>query len=97
VTQEVKDMVISLTPELSKQLDAVMAAGHYSSAEEALQRAISLLEDEQKLEHLRAVIDRADSQVATGQVKVMTETFWKELKAGATERRARGETPRIDV
>lgn len=86
-------MTISLTPELDKQLEAVMAQGHYESPEEALHRAIDLLDRQTRHDRLRTIIGEADVAIARGEVDDLTPELLQRIDAEADEMFRNGVKP----
>jgi len=79
-------MDVSLTPELERFIEELVAGGRYRSASEAVRTAIRLLQDREaersaKLEALRQSIDAGVAELDRGDGASADEVFEEILKA----------------
>lgn len=54
-------MAVIVNPDLESRIEKLMRTGNYEDASDVLSQAIDLLADEQKVRHLRILLDEAKS------------------------------------
>ena len=90
-------MEIRLNPEQEALIHQAIETGRFSSAEDAVQEALSLWEDrERRRREILAAVDAAEASLARGEGRTITEQSMQELAGEVKERgRARlaGEEP----
>ena len=90
-------MEIRLNPEQEALIHQAIETGRFSSAEDAVQEALSLWEDrERRRREILAAVDAAETSLARGVGRTITEQSMQELAGEVKERgRARlaGEEP----
>ncbi|GIW05067.1 MAG: hypothetical protein KatS3mg059_1687 [Thermomicrobiales bacterium] len=86
-------MNVSLTPELEELIRRKVASGMYGSASEVVREALRLLEERDRLAHLRAAIAAADAEAARGEGVLFTPALFEEIRHEVEERLSRGEQP----
>jgi len=71
------DTMVALTIEerIQRQIDS----GRYADASEVLKQALALMEREENLKLLKALIAEAEESIARGEVYEMTDEFWDEV------------------
>jgi hypothetical protein len=69
-----------------------MHRGDYARVEDALQHAIDPLAEEQKLDHLRPILDKSIAEEANGEISTVNEQFWTDLSAEVDEMIPKEET-----
>jgi|GEM_PF-3510593 len=84
-------MTITLKPETQQLLDRLMAAGHFSSVEDAIHYALSAVGTSDKdldWDYINKALDEAEAQVARGEfIEISGEA---ELKAFFADVKRRG-------
>lgn len=90
-------MAVSLTPQLEAMIRQRVESGRYSDASEVVQEALRLLEEQEKLDHLRSLLEIGLEQSRRGEVVEFTPALMETLKQRAHERFLRGEEPDPDV
>ncbi|MGH2616561.1 MAG: type II toxin-antitoxin system ParD family antitoxin [Thermomicrobiales bacterium] len=87
-------MPIQLTPEAEAVIREKVTSGLYANPEEAIDAAVRLLEEHDRLlERLRAAIAAGEE----GEALPWTPALMEQLTREAEEMRRRGETPHPDV
>ena len=76
---------ITVEPTVEERIRRQIDSGRYADASEVVAQALDVLENEQKLRVLRALVAEAMEDVANGNVHEMTPTFWDEIWAEADE------------
>jgi len=74
-------MTITLPPELQAFVEAEIASGKYSTADDLLGKALQLLRDKGKREELLHEIDKGIADSETGRVKVFDDAAVELIKA----------------
>jgi len=72
-------------------------AGLYSDASEALREAVRLLDERDRLQHLRALLAVGLEQADRGELVELTPELLEEIDREVEERFQRGELPNPDV
>lgn len=90
-------MAITLSPETEAMVRQKVAAGRFASADEVIQAAVMLLDDHDRLEYLRRLVDEADQQVRDGKTMEWTPELRQRLRAEAEEMVRQGIPPDPDV
>ena len=78
-------MQVMLRPDQEAFVRRQMEAGDYRSAEEVVEEALRLLEDEAKLRFLRAEVAEADDAIARGEYVEWKPGFMERLQQKADE------------
>lgn len=90
-------MVVSLTPQVEAMILERVKSGNYNDASEVVKAALQLLEEREKLEHLRSLLAVGFEQSARGELIDFTPELLEELDREVEERFLRGEKPNPDV
>jgi antitoxin ParD1/3/4 len=88
---------MSLTPQLEAMIRQRVESGRYNDASEVVQEALRLLEEREKRDHLRALLEVGLEQSRRGDVVEFTPALMENIKRRAHERFLRGEEPDPDV
>ncbi len=83
-------MHVDLTPELEELMRRKVEGGQYRSAAEVLQEALRLLDERDRLAHLRSLLAAADAELARGEVVEWTPDFMEQLIQEAEEDERQG-------
>lgn len=78
-------MTVTLTPEMEAMIRERVASGRYADDAAVIDEALRLLEERDKLEHLRALVDAADAEMARGEGIEWTPDFFAQLKREAAD------------
>ena len=90
-------MKIELAPPLDALVRERVESGKYVDASAVIREALRLLEDKEKLDHLRASIAVAKAEVARGEVVDWSPSFLDELRREAAEASRNGIPVHDDV
>jgi putative addiction module CopG family antidote len=90
-------MNVELTPRVEGIVRDLLAAGHYHTASEVVEDAIMRLEDERTLVVLRASLDEAEEELATGTAALYTPELVAEMDRNARRMLREGQQPDPDV
>ena len=87
-------MSVTLPPEVEARILERVESGRYSDAGEVVAEALQRLEEHERLEHLRALLEvgRQDEELVTYTPELMDDIYSR-----AAERLRRGEEPSPDV
>jgi len=78
-------VTLTLPPELEAIVRARVESGRYADDIAVVDEALRLLEERDKLEHLRALLDEADAAIARGEVEDWTPGLFEQLKREADD------------
>jgi len=78
-------MQVIIKPNQEDFVRRQIAAGSFGNAEDVVEEALRLLEDEAKLRYLRAEVAAADEEIARGEFVEWTPDFWERLQEQADE------------
>jgi antitoxin ParD1/3/4 len=90
-------MNVTLTPELEAIVQQRVESGRYGSASEVVREALRLLDERDRLEHLRSLLAVGLEQARRGELVELTPELLDEIDRRAEERFRRGEEPDPDV
>ena len=90
-------MNVSLTPQLEATIHERVESGRYASASEVVREALRLLEERERLEHLRSLLQVGLEEAQRGELIEFTPELMEEIAQRARERVQRGEEPDPDV
>lgn len=90
-------MAVSLTPELEAIIQERVDSGRYGSASEVVQEALRLLEERDRVEHLRSLIAVGLEQAQRGELIEFTPELLESIDRRAEEWFRSGVEPDPDV
>ena len=90
-------MNVSLTPQLETMIRQRVESGRYNNASEVVREALRLLEEREKLEHVRSLLAVGLEQANRGELIEFTPELMEDISRRAHERFLRGEEPDPDV
>jgi antitoxin ParD1/3/4 len=90
-------MNVSLTPQLEAMIRERVDSGRYSNASEVVREALRLLEERERLDHLRSLLAVGLAEAERGELIEWTPELMDEIDRRAEERFLRGEEPDPDV
>jgi antitoxin ParD1/3/4 len=90
-------MNVSLTPQLEAMIRQRVESGRYNNAREVVRQALRLLEEHEKLEHLRSLLAVGLEDARRGDLVEFTPEYKENLSRRVEERFLRGEEPNPDV
>lgn len=90
-------MTITLEPEVEAMVRKKVQDGLYGDAQAVIRKALSLLDERDKLRQLRAKLQIAQDQLDRGEGRPFTPELFEELKQNALRKAAAGHTPNPDV
>ena len=90
-------MNVSLTPELEAMIRQQVDSGRYNSASEVVREALRLLDEHQRVQHLRSLLAVGLEQAQRGELVEFTPEWIEGLDRRVEERFLRGEEPNPDV
>lgn len=84
-------MTVTLTPELDLLIRRKIESGRFRDATDVVSEALRQMDEQDRLEQLRAMIDEADAEIARGEFVEWTPGFMARLirEAEADERHGR--------
>ena len=88
---------IQLSPQLTATVERMMDSGTYASVDDVLERALQLLDEQERWERLQASPIEAEEQTARGELIEWTPQLHKQLRAEAEELARQGASPDPDV
>lgn len=95
---EVPDpMGIQLTPHAAALIQEKVDSGRYASADEVVRAAIRLLDERDRLQHLRSLLAVGLEQADRGELLEFTPELLDDIDREVEERFRRGEQPSPDV
>ena len=83
-------MAVEITTRQLEKISEILRLDQTSDPEHVVDAALDLLLYEQKLKHLREIVEKADASLARGDGISQTPEFWAEVKQRAKERAGRG-------
>ena len=90
-------MNVSLTPELEAMIRQRVESGRYNNASEVVREALRLLEERDRVQHLRSLLVIGLEQERRGELVDFTPELLEDIDRRAEERFRRGEEPHPDV
>jgi antitoxin ParD1/3/4 len=90
-------MNVSLTPQIEAMIRQRVESGRYHNASEVVQEALRLLEEHEKLEHLRSLLAVGLEQARRGELIEYTPEYMADVHRRAKEAYHRGNQPKPDV
>jgi antitoxin ParD1/3/4 len=90
-------MNVSLTPELEAMIRQQVDSGRYNNASEVVREALRLLDEHQRVQHLRSLLAVGLEQAQRGELVEFTPELVEDISRRAKERFLRGEEPDPDV
>jgi antitoxin ParD1/3/4 len=90
-------MNVSLTPQLEEMIRQRVESGRYNNASEVVRDALRLLEEHERLQHLRSLLKVGLEQAHRGELIDFTPELVADIHRRAGERFRRGEEPKPDV
>jgi antitoxin ParD1/3/4 len=90
-------MSVTLKSELEAKIQERIASGRYSDASEVIAEALQRLEEHERLEHLRALLEVGRQDAIRGDLIDFTPEWIEDLHRRVEERFQRGEEPNPDV
>jgi antitoxin ParD1/3/4 len=90
-------MNVSLTPELEAMIRQQVDSGRYNNASEVVRAALRLLDEHQRVQHLRSLLAVGLEQAQRGELVEFTPELLEDIARRAKERFLRGEEPDPDV
>ena len=90
-------MNVSLTPELEAMIRQQVDSGRYNNASEVVREALRLLDEHQRVQHLRSLLAVGLEQAQRGELVEFTPELMADIHRRAEERFHRGEEPDPDV
>jgi antitoxin ParD1/3/4 len=90
-------MNIVLSPQSAELIQQMVASGRYQSAGEVLEDALLALDEQLRLERLRAAIAIGDEQIERGEYDLFTPQLAERLRQEAVALARRGQKPDPDV
>jgi len=88
---------VSLTPELEAMIRQQVDSGRYNNASEVVREALRLLDEHQRVQHLRSLLAVGLEQAQRGELVEFTPELVEDIARRAKERFLRGEEPDPDV
>ena len=90
-------MNVSLTPELEAMIRQQVESGRYNSASEVVREALRLLDEHQRVQHLRSLLAVGLEDERRGDLVEFTPEWIEGLDRRVEERFRRGDEPNPDV
>jgi antitoxin ParD1/3/4 len=90
-------MNVSLTPQLEAMIRQRVESGRYNNASEVVREALRLLEEHERLQHLRSLLAVGLEDERRGELVEFTPEWIEGLDRRVEERFRRGDEPNPDV
>ena len=90
-------MNVSLTPQLEAMIRQRVESGRYNNASEVVREALRLLEERERIDHLRSLVAVGLEQARRGELVEFTPEWIGNLHRRVEERFLRGDEPDPDV
>jgi antitoxin ParD1/3/4 len=90
-------MNVSLPPQVEAMIRERVHSGRYNNASEVVREALRLLEERERLDHLRSLVAVGLEQAQRGELIEWTPELMDEIDRRAEEPFLRGEEPDPDV
>lgn len=90
-------MNVSLTPQIEAMIQQRVESGRYRNASDVVREALLLLEEREKLEHLRSLLEVGLEQSRRGETVEFTPDYMADIHRRAKEAYLRGDKPKPDV
>lgn len=90
-------MNVSLTPQLEAMIRQRVESGSYNNASEVVREALRLLDERDRVQHLRSLLDVGLEDERRGDLVEYTPEWIEDLHRRVEERFQRGEEPDPDV
>lgn len=90
-------MSIALDAELEAMVRQKVDTGQYDNADAVIREALEALEERERLQRLRAILDRAEEQADHGEAVEFSDEFLDRLTREADELYRQGKQPHPDV
>jgi antitoxin ParD1/3/4 len=90
-------MSIQLSPQVEALIRAKVDSGQYASADEVVRAAIPLLDERDRLRHLRSLLAVGLEQADRGELIDLTPELLDDIDREVDERYRRGDQPSPDV
>ncbi|MBA3451377.1 MAG: type II toxin-antitoxin system ParD family antitoxin [Chloroflexia bacterium] len=90
-------MNVSLTPQLEAMIRQRVKSGRYNNASEVVREALRHLEEHERLEHLRALLEVGRQDELRGDLVTYTPELFEEIDRRVEEMFQRGDEPDPDV
>jgi antitoxin ParD1/3/4 len=88
---------VKLAPRTEELVREKVASGHYGDEDAVIYEALLALDDQERLEALRAAIAIGDAEIERGETVEFTPELLEEMKRNATKMLLEGRTPDSDV
>lgn len=90
-------MNVSLTPRLEAMINERVESGRYDNANDVVSEALRLLEERERLDHVRSLLAVGIAEAERGELIEFTPELMAEIARRAKDRIQRGEEPDPDV
>jgi antitoxin ParD1/3/4 len=90
-------MSVTLTPQIEAMIRERVESGRYDNANDVVREALRLLEEREKLDHLRSLLAVGLEQLRRGEFVEFTPDYMKDVHQRAQEALRRGDKPKPDV
>lgn len=90
-------MNVVLSPQSTALLEQFVSSGRYRSADEVLDEALLALDDQLRLERLRAAIASGDDEIERDEYDLLTPELFERLQREADAMARAGQQPDPDV
>lgn len=83
-------MSVTLPPQIEEAIRQKVERGLYANLDEAVATAFRLLDEHDRLAHLKAAIAVGDAQIARGEGVELTSALWDEIEREAEDAEREG-------
>jgi antitoxin ParD1/3/4 len=90
-------MNVSLTPELEAMIRQQVDSGRYNNASEVVREALRLLDEHQRVQHLRSLLAVGLEQAQPGELVEFTSELVEDIHRRAEDRFRRREEPNSGI
>jgi antitoxin ParD1/3/4 len=90
-------MTVTLPPQLEAMIEEKATSGRYADASEVMEEALRLLDERDRLQHLRAALAIGLEQIERGEDVEYTPELLDEMDQAALTKFREGRQPKSDV
>jgi putative addiction module CopG family antidote len=88
--EEDVQMSVTLTPQVERLIEQMLATGRYADAGDAIERAVRLLEERERRQRIKTSVAEGFAAIRRGEGVELTPELWEEIERDADEAERRG-------
>lgn len=90
-------MNVTLSPQSERLLKQMVDSGRYHSTDEALEEALAVLDDQHRLEQIRAMVAVGEAEIERGEYDIWSPDLSEQITHEARQIAHKGHVPDADV